>query len=122
MNFGAGSLTGFLETLEVAMSGSRRQLWARRMDRYHRCSLTVHEFCRREGVSVPSFYQWRKKLAQSSPEPAFIPVTLPQGEVAPVTLKLPGGAEIEIEATIDPVMLRRLIAAVIAETASGADQ
>lgn len=104
------------------MSDSGRHLWARRMDRYRACSLTVNEFCRREGVSVPSFYQWRKKLAAVSAEPGFVPVSMPQGGTAPVTLKLPGGAEIEIEATIDPMTLRRLLAAVIAETNRGAER
>lgn len=122
MKFGAGSLTGFLETLEVAMSDSRRLLWARRMGRYRASSLTVNEFCRREGVSVPSFYLWRKKLASAPAEPGFIPVSLPQRGVTPITLKLPGGAQIEIDATIDPVTLRRLLAAVLAETHSGADR
>ncbi len=122
MNVGAGSLTGFLKNLEVVMSDSRRQLWARRMGRYRASSLTVNEFCRREGVSVPSFYLWRKKLAGTPAEPGFIPVSLPQGGATPVKLKLPGGAVIEIDAMIDPAMLRRLLAAVIAETHSGADR
>ncbi len=104
------------------MSDSGRQSWARRMDRYRACSLTVNEFCRREGVSVPSFYHWRKKLAVATSEPGFVSIALPQHGVAPVTLKLPGGAEIEIDATIDPITLRRLLAAVIAETNRGADR
>jgi|LakMenEpi13Sep09_1017268.scaffolds.fasta_scaffold16115_2 transposase len=122
MKLVAGILRGFLETLEVAMSDSRCQLWAGRMKRYRASSLTVHEFCRREGVSVPSFYQWRKKLAHCPAEPTFIPVSLPPSGAAPITLKLPGGAEIEIEASVDPLMLRRLIAAVMAETVRGVDR
>jgi hypothetical protein len=90
--------------------------------RHRASSLTVHEFCRREGVSVPSFYQWRKKLAHCPAEPTFIPVSLPPSGAAPITLKLPGGAEIEIEASVDPLMLRRLIAAVMAETVRGVDR
>ena len=42
--------------------------WRGRMARFRRGTLTVVEFCRREGVSVPNFYQWRKRL-----EPAVQP-------------------------------------------------
>ncbi len=42
--------------------------WRGRMIRFRRGTLTVVEFCRREGVSVPSFYAWRKRL-----EPAVEP-------------------------------------------------
>jgi hypothetical protein len=122
MELEVGSLLGFLEPVEVAMSVSRHQLWARRMDRYQACSLTVKEFCRREGVSVPSFYQWKKKLARASAEPTFVRVSLPQQSAAPVTVKLPGGAEVRIEAMADSTTLRRVLAAVIAETASGAER
>ena len=96
------------------MSVSAREAWTQRIGRYQACSLTVAEFCRREGVSVPSFYQWKKKLAK--PMPAFVPVELPRHQPAPVTVKLPGGAELQVEATADSITLRRVIAAVIAET------
>lgn len=58
---------------------SRRKLWLARMQRHSQCDLTDAQFCRREGVSVPSFYHWKKKLAvaaQSSQQATakFIPV------------------------------------------------
>jgi hypothetical protein len=37
--------------------------WRRRWERYEGSSVTVAEFCRREGVSEATFYQWRKRLA-----------------------------------------------------------
>lgn len=45
----------------------KRSRWRDRFRRFGRSKLTVAEFCRREGVSVPSFYEWRRKLADSSP-------------------------------------------------------
>ena len=49
------------------MSGSvewtKEELWRRRLERFEDSDLTVVEFCRVEGVSVPSFYQWRRRLA-----------------------------------------------------------
>ena len=60
------------------MLPSRRQVLAERLNRYHASSLTVKAFCQAENVSVPSFYQWKKKLAQAgvAATPAFVPVNL----------------------------------------------
>ena len=43
-------------------SSSAEALWRKRLARFQCSDLTVAEFCRREGVSAPSFYQWRKRL------------------------------------------------------------
>ena len=40
------------------------KLWQERLRRFDRSQLTVVQFCRNEGVSQPSFYQWKKKLRQ----------------------------------------------------------
>jgi hypothetical protein len=37
--------------------------WKRRLKRYERTELTAAEFCRLEGISVSSLYQWQRKLA-----------------------------------------------------------
>jgi hypothetical protein len=37
--------------------------WRRRIRRFDRSRLTVTRFCEEEGVSVASFYWWRKRLA-----------------------------------------------------------
>lgn len=43
------------------------QLWHKRFARFSNCGQTVARFCRDEGVSVPSFYLWKKKLADGPP-------------------------------------------------------
>jgi hypothetical protein len=40
--------------------------WRRRMARFRRSRRSVAEFCRGEGVSDASFYQWRRRLAGTS--------------------------------------------------------
>ena len=37
-------------------------VWRERLERFSSCGLAVARFCAREGVSVASFYHWRKKL------------------------------------------------------------
>ncbi len=41
------------------------QLWTDRLSRFVKSEQTVRQFCRSKGISLPSFYQWKKKLATS---------------------------------------------------------
>ena len=59
--------------------GRKLAEWRGRFERFRRSGLSVIRFCLDEKVSVPSFYQWRKKLAaRSAASPgvaaAFAPV------------------------------------------------
>lgn len=50
----------------------RIQLWLDRLSRHSASQLTVAEFCQREDVSLPSFYQWKRRLRpriESVPQP-----------------------------------------------------
>ena len=81
--------------------------WRQRLERFARSGLSVSRFCATEGVSVASFYRWRKELAAAEPSEgqpasgaeagqAFAPVTL----VAASTLvvELPGGTRLQVPA------------------------
>lgn len=76
--------------------------WRARLERFRQAEISVTRFCRGEQVSVPSFYQWRKKLAEDSARQndwpraveAFAPVRLVG--TASVAAWLPGGTRIEI--------------------------
>ena len=93
------------------MAGSSEVLLADecrgRFARYAMSELTVVEFCIVEGVSVSSFYRWRKKLAKKSDprqdakthRPVFAPVRLVTSLGVPtprVTVRLPGGTRLEV--------------------------
>jgi transposase len=43
---------------------NRESVWRGRMARFQKSGLTVQEFCRQEGVSTPTFYQWKKRLKE----------------------------------------------------------
>src|SRR4051812_36976781 len=106
----------------LGSGGDRAVVWGERLRRYERADQTVAEFCRQEGVSVPSFYQWRQRLAppsmgqrpnratrrHSQMAPAFQQVMLSGGAV--VTVVLPSGARIEV-----PAQQVELVRAVMAE-------
>ena len=101
------------------MVPSRHQVWAQRLGRYRRSSLTVRAFCQAENVSVPSFYQWKKKLAQAEapPSPAFVPVELSRQYANDLDLMLPGGATLKLNTQLSDASMRRVIAAVVEVTA-----
>jgi hypothetical protein len=91
--------------------------WQRRMARFREVQQSVVDFCRREGVSAPSFYQWRKRLAER-PRPAeeaagFRPVRLVSS--AAIAVQLPGGTQLHI-----PTSERRALRLVI-DTLARAD-
>jgi hypothetical protein len=45
---------------------AKRAAWQLRLREFDRGKDTVGEFCRRAGVSVAAFYQWRRKLTPAS--------------------------------------------------------
>lgn len=82
-----------------AVNSSREQLWRSRLQRFQASGLSVTRFCEREQVSVPSFYQWRKRLGKSTATKSsmtFVPVRLTQ--VGAVEIQLPNGARVSVPA------------------------
>ena len=81
----------------------KRSEWLDRLRRFRRANLSVSEFCRREKVSVPSYYQWRRKLAEATSEVGaagepvtFIPVQVASSADLQVTF--PNGARLTLPA------------------------
>ena len=92
--------------------------WRKRWERFSGSSMTVAEFCRREGVSPATFYFWRRRLmqedasaerrARTSPtrpgaaawpgsrRGAFVEVGV--ASLAVVELQLPNGVQIRVPA------------------------
>jgi len=73
--------------------------WQQRLRRFEKAGLTVALFCKRERVSVPTFWYWRRKYVGRAPEPqappaAFSPVEVIGGRS--VSLRFPIGAILEI--------------------------
>ena len=86
-------------------SGNKEQFWRRMVEGWRRSGLSVRAFCARNGLAEPTFYAWRRTLAQrdAAPQttaPAFLPVQViakPSTPRAPTTEPAPdGGAPLEL--------------------------
>ncbi len=101
--------------MSVRSNPLKTREWTDRFVRFENANQTVVEFCQSEGISQPSFYQWRKKLG--IPKRSIIPQPKPTTVAAkrltgrnnfrPVALtiphaqqglkvRLPGGVELEL--------------------------
>lgn len=82
--------------------------WRKRLQRFGLSNTSVARFCRREGVSVASFYHWRKKLAADTDTPSagqrpsrpcgFKPLSITAATSRTIAVHLPGGARLEVPA------------------------
>ena len=64
----------------------KAERWRQRLQRFQQAQTTVARFCRREGVSLPAFDYWRKKLAAQAPPTPPPPAVQPLG----LTPDIPG--------------------------------
>ena len=94
-----------------------RQAWVERLQRFTDAGLTPAQFCAAEGVSLPSFYAWKRRLAAAAaepdrpvaePSPRLLPVRLPDPRAA-FELALPSGATLRVAAGADEATLRCLL-------------
>lgn len=82
----------------------KEQEWRERLARFARAGTSVVQFCLDEGVSPPTFYSWRKRLAREDRRAVptrhgpFAPVHVTGSAAAgrQVTVWLPGGTRLEI--------------------------
>ena len=96
-----------------------RQAWVERRARFAHAGLSPAQFCACEGVSLPSFYAWKRRLAPEAfdpaaavppagdPGPRLLPVRLPAA-TAPLELVLPSGAVLRIPPGCDLTWVRSL--------------
>lgn len=107
----------------------KQRLWLRRLERWQRSGLSVRDFCARHRLSEPSFYAWRRLLAErgllapadaasaAQPDtgpttPLFVAATLADTGATPRPLEilLPDGLAVRVAAGFDAATLRQLLA------------
>ena len=113
---------------------SRLDWWRSQFQRQQKTDLTIADFCRQLGVSVPTFYYWRRRVQEGpgtpfgripvdhpSPDPTT-PAAAAPAHFVPVSIVDPGaGTYLEIEltnacvvrlrGTLSPRLLRAAITA-----------
>jgi len=107
------------------------QQWTERLERFAQSGQTVAQFCQNEGVSQPSFYQWKKKLAdpnrslsshrKSSPA-VFQALEVTSLPLSATTVRLANGIEIELGGDLRVVqaVVKQLLEAPAAANSSAA--
>ena len=97
----------------------RVELWLDRLQRHSRSDQTIAQFCAAEGVSAPSFYQWKQRLAVTLAEnhetrtgparpqqPSFSEIQI-VGQASSASVSLPSGIRIQLGA--DPSIATAII-------------
>ena len=104
--------------------------WTERLERFAKSGQTVSEFCHAEGVSTPSFYQWRQRLAsvcrqQKKPQnrrgksAVFKRLQVSPLDVSSgVSIRLPDGIVVELGSDLQTI--ERIVAQVLNHRAIGA--
>ena len=100
------------------------QQWRERLERFAQSGQTLVQFCQAERVSQPSFYQWKKKLAEQarpsssdSKASAFRAVEWTPPCQAATTIRLANGIEIELG---DDLRIVQAVVQQLLELSSGA--
>jgi transposase len=97
--------------------GATRQAWIERLQRFADAGLSPAQFCASEGVSLPSFYSWKRRLAADvpgtdtpatdAPSPLLLPLDL-RPLPPPVELVLPTGVVVRLPPGAEEATLRTL--------------
>lgn len=105
----------------------KEKFWRRTLRDFAGSEQSVRAFCRQRQLSEPSFYAWRRTLAQreaatraprtpAPAAPAFVPIRLtgtdtPTADAAPMEIVLPGGHCIRLRPPVDRSALIDIVAA-----------
>jgi hypothetical protein len=90
---------------------STRQKWTDLVRLQEQSGAPVKDFCRERGVSEPSFYSWRKRLAAAEPVRFALVdagVAISEGN-APMELILASGDRLRITSGVDAGALRMVL-------------
>ena len=108
-------------SMELKADTDQQQFWQMVIETWQSSGLSVRQFCKKESLSEPSFYSWRKKLAgddsqqdnQHKPEPsAFIEVAMPKNNSVAIELLLTSGNTLRIPAGVDSATLSTVLSVV----------
>lgn len=104
---------------EQKKSNNRNRLfWQKAIDTWQNSGMSVRKFCKAEGLTESSFYNWRKKLSGGKSQinkeilksqPEFIKVSLSGSERVPLELELCSGSILRINPGSDTKTLSSVL-------------
>jgi len=95
----------------------RRQFWQMVMETRKESGLSIAAFCKKEGISEPAYYYWRRKLtggvskSQAKSAPNFLEVVVPSNDSMALELVLASGNTLRINHGTDNQMLGQVLLA-----------
>jgi len=109
--------------------------WRRRLRQQPDSGLTIHEFCKREGVSTASYHAWKRRLSLRATFPTapsrtstFVPVIVPRVHEtqAPassefVTIQLANGGQVLLPITAGVELVCEVVDTVARSSATRED-
>ncbi len=99
-----------------ASSEGREQFWRERLERQQASGQSVREFCVAAGLSLPSFYWWRRELRSrdfsrgAGDRPRFVPVRV-TAVASVLEVVLGSGRVVRVGGGFDAAHLRAVVAA-----------
>lgn len=106
---------------EQKHDNDQQQFWQMAIETWQASGLSVRNFCRKEGLSEPTLYSWRKKLAKAdglgvgkqkdTTSAAFIEVAMPKSEPVALELVLSSGNTLRISPGADSKTLTNVLSA-----------
>ena len=88
-------------------SGQRESYWRKVIAQQRASGQSIAAFCRERDISPPSFYGWRRRLANRK-TPQFVPVSLP-ATAAEFEVRLPNGIVVMVPGSFADGPLARLL-------------
>jgi len=93
-----------MSSIQTKSNKDRRQFWQTVIETWQNSGMPVSKFCKAEGLSEGSFYNWRKRLSGQSQRnkqaelssPAFIEVSMANRDHASLELVLSSGHTLRI--------------------------
>jgi transposase-like protein len=107
-----------MSTEQAKSNKERRQFWQMVIETWQDSGMSVSKFCKAEGLSEGTFYNWRKKLSgahsqrneSAGPSPsAFIEIAMPKSNHAALELVLCSGNTLRISSIADNKTLSNVI-------------
>jgi hypothetical protein len=110
----------------------RREWWRRQLTRQQSADLSVAQFCRQLGVSITTFYYWKKRVHEAQADtsarapgqrfsrrmtaaattPGFVPVSIIEPTAGTqLEIELTNACVVRLKGVIDPSLLQAAITA-----------